>query len=275
MEKELMKEAMHDACIRAVTEISADVKALVQAALDRETNETAKSMLSSMLENLDIAKAQDKAVCQSPGYPTTWISYGDDNFPSFAKETIAEALGEATKKGYLRPSIVDPLTRHNPGNNTGKGVPNIEYQYNPGQDYVDFIISFKGCGAELGNAMKIFTTATLKLDKDFEGLKRFVLETAINAGGKPCPPFGIGIGIGGIGNLLPSMIGNLFNRHDFARALGIINVISLIIRSFTFSILAFGLERLGGFAGAYAIVAALNVIGIVLCLLIKDEPVKP
>ena len=112
MEKELMKEAMHDACIRAVTEISADVKALVQAALDRETNETAKSMLSSMLENLDIAKAQDKAVCQSPGYPTTWISYGDDNFPSFAKETIAEALGEATKKGYLRPSIVDPLTRH-------------------------------------------------------------------------------------------------------------------------------------------------------------------
>ena len=169
MEKELMKEAMHDACIRAVTEISADVKALVQAALDRETNETAKSMLSSMLENLDIAKAQDKAVCQSPGYPTTWISYGDDNFPSFAKDTIAEALGEATKKGYLRPSIVDPLTRHNPGNNTGKGVPNIEYQYNPGQDYVDFIISFKGCGAELGNAMKIFTTATLKLDKDFEG----------------------------------------------------------------------------------------------------------
>lgn len=87
--------------------------------------------------------------------------------------------------------------------------------------------------------------------------------------------FFIGIGIGGIGNLLPSMIGNLFNRHDFARALGIINVISLIIRSFTFSILAFGLERLGGFAGAYAIVAALNVIGIVLCLLIKDEPVKP
>ena len=87
--------------------------------------------------------------------------------------------------------------------------------------------------------------------------------------------FFIGIGIGGIGNLLPSMIGNLFNRHDFARALGIINIISLIIRSFTFSILAFGLERLGGFAGAYAIVAALNVIGIVLSLLIKDEPVKP
>lgn len=67
MEKELMKEAMHDACIRAVTEISADVKALVQAALDRETNETAKSMLSSMAENLDIAKAQDQGSLPVPG----------------------------------------------------------------------------------------------------------------------------------------------------------------------------------------------------------------
>ncbi len=195
--EELIRQAMHDACIRAVTEISADVKELVRQALERETNQTAISMLSSMLENLDIAKAQDKAVCQSPGYPTTWLSYGDDNFPAFTSQVVADALAEATKKGYLRPSIVDPLTRHNPGNNTGEGVPNIEYQYHPGQPYIDFIISFKGCGAELGNAMKIFTTANLKLDKDFEGLKRFVLETAINAGGKPCPPFGIGIGIGG------------------------------------------------------------------------------
>ncbi len=197
MDNQIIRTAVHDAVIRAVTEISSDVKELVKAALDRETNEPAKSMLSSMLENLDIAKAQDKAVCQSPGYPTTWLSYGEDNFPPYVSEVVMDALGEATKKGYLRPSIVDPLTRHNPGNNTGKGVPNIEYQFHPGQEYIDFIISFKGCGAELGNAMKIFTTANLKLDKDFEGLKRFVLETAINAGGKPCPPFGIGIGIGG------------------------------------------------------------------------------
>ena len=197
MNNQLIKDAMHDAIIRATTEISADVKVLLQSALASESNATAKSMLSSMLENLDIAKEKDKAICQSPGYPTTWISYGDGNFPSFAAEIIMETLGEATRKGYLRPSIVDPLTRYNPGDNTGKGVPNIEYQYNPRQNYIDFIISFKGCGAELGNAMRIFTTATLKLDQDFEGLKRFVLETAINAGGKPCPPFGIGIGIGG------------------------------------------------------------------------------
>ncbi len=195
MDEMIARQAVHDAVIRAVTEISEDVRGLLKAARAKETNATAQSMEDSMLENLDIAKKLDKAVCQSPGYPTTWISFGDGNFPAYMKETIAQALGEATKKGYLRPSIVDPLTRVNSGDNTGRGVPNNEYEYNPGQQYVDFIISFKGCGAELGNAMQIMTPA--KLGKDLVGLKRFIVETALNAGGKPCPPFGIGVGIGG------------------------------------------------------------------------------
>lgn len=191
----IFEQSVHDAVIRAVTEISGDVKALLEDALSRESNDTARSMLRSMLDNVDIAKAADKGVCQSPGYPCTWITFGDGNFPARAKEIISGAVAEATKKGYLRPSMVDPLTRENSGNNTGKGVPNIEYEYVPGQEYVDFIISFKGCGAELGNALQIMTPA--KLGKNLTGMKRFILETAIKAGGKPCPPFGIGIGIGG------------------------------------------------------------------------------
>lgn len=191
----IFEQSVHDAVIRAVTEISGDVKTLLEDALSRESNDTARSMLRSMLDNVDIAKAADKGVCQSPGYPCTWITFGDGNFPARAKEIISSAVAEATKKGYLRPSMVDPLTRENSGNNTGKGVPNIEYEYVPGQEYVDFIISFKGCGAELGNALQIMTPA--KLGKNLTGMKRFILETAIKAGGKPCPPFGIGIGIGG------------------------------------------------------------------------------
>ena len=195
MNEQLIKQEVHDAIIRAVTGISDDVRDLLADALKKETNPTAQSMLSAMLDNLSIAKAADKGVCQSPGYPTSWLSFGDDNMPHNIKETIGEAVAEATKKGYLRPSMVDPLTRVNSGNNTGEGVPNVEFEYNPGQNYVDYIVSFKGCGAELGNAMQILTPA--KLGKDLVGLKRFVIETAINAGGKPCPPFGIGIGIGG------------------------------------------------------------------------------
>lgn len=180
---------------RACTNISPDVKGLMENALERETNPTARSMIKTMLDNVALAKEKDKPVCQSPGFPTVYISFGDSSLPGNIKETFKKAIVDGTNNGFLRPSMVHPLTRKNSGNNSGEGVPNFEFDYNPEQEYLEMIISFKGCGAELGNAMKIFTTAAL--GKNFSGLKKYVLETVINAGGKPCPPFGIGIGIGG------------------------------------------------------------------------------
>jgi len=192
---EQLQKEIHDMVIRAVTGISDDVRLPLEQALERETSKRSQDILRSMLNNLEVARKQDKAVCQSPGYPTTYVAYGDDFSPKGLKEAVGASVLEATKRGYLRPSIVDPLTRENSGDNTGKGVPNIEYLYKTGMPYTDIVISFKGCGAELGNAMEILTPA--KLGEGLKGLKRFVLETALNAGGKPCPPYGIGIGIGG------------------------------------------------------------------------------
>jgi len=179
---------------RSVTGISEDAKTLIEKALTKETNPTAISMIEAMLENVEMAKEENKPVCQSPGYPTVYITFGDKLY-SGIKEMFRKAICEGTEKGLLRPSMVHPLTRKNSGNNSGEGVPNFEIDCVPGQEYLEMIISFKGCGAELGNAMQIMTTA--KLGKNLVGLKKFVLETVINAGGKPCPPFAVGVGIGG------------------------------------------------------------------------------
>ncbi len=180
---------------RSVTGISADVKMLMEKALKKETNPTAVSMIKAMLENVEMAKEETKPVCQSPGYPTVYITCGEKSLFSDIKEMFKKAICEGTERGLLRPSMVHPLTRENSGNNSGEGVPNFEIDCVPGQEYLEMIISFKGCGAELGNAMQIMTTA--KLGKDLVGLKKFILETVINAGGKPCPPFAVGVGIGG------------------------------------------------------------------------------
>jgi fumarate hydratase subunit alpha len=91
--------------------------------------------------------------------------------------------------------MVHPLTRKNTGDNSGVGIPNIELEYDSTLDFVEVLISFKGCGAELGNAMRIFTPA--QIGEAAKGIKEFVLDTTIKAGGKPCPPFALGIGIGG------------------------------------------------------------------------------
>ena len=71
------------------------------------------------------------------------------------------------------------------------------------------------------------------------------------------------------------MISTLFNRYDFPMALGVINFISLLIRSLTFSIMSLGLTRFGGYSGAYAIFAVITVVGIVFTALINDEMQKP
>jgi fumarate hydratase subunit alpha len=71
----------------------------------------------------------------------------------------------------------------------------MELEYVPALDFMEILISFKGCGAELGNAIKIFTLA--QIGKEAKGIKEFVIDTVIKAGGKPCPPIALGIGIGG------------------------------------------------------------------------------
>mgnify|MGYP001172781475 FL=1 len=174
------------------------MRALLEKALERESDETPKSMLRAMLENEKKAGEQGKPVCQSPGFPTVYVSFGDNSLPGQdLKKIWAEELIRGTKNQLLRPSMVHPLTRVNPGDNSGTGVPNFEFDYNPGQEYLEMIVSFKGCGAELANAMQIFTVAKLEKDKNYAGLKRWVLDTVIKGGGKPCPPAAIGIGLGG------------------------------------------------------------------------------
>lgn len=177
------------------TSISADALVLMRRAAARETDPAAKAMLQAMVDNVSMAGKEDKPVCQSPGFPTIWVRFSDGMPLDSLQDIFPRALAECTAKGYIRPSIVHSLTRHNPGDSSGEGVPNMEYRYVPDQDYLELIASFKGCGAELANVSTILTTAML--GKNFSGLKKLVLETMVKAGGIPCPPSAIGIGIGG------------------------------------------------------------------------------
>jgi hydro-lyases, Fe-S type, tartrate/fumarate subfamily, alpha region len=184
-------ELVHKGC----TSISQDALQLMEQAVEKETVPAAKVMLQTMVDNVAMAGENDKPVCQSPGFPTVWVRYSDGMPLGGLEDNIKKALSECTAKGYIRPSIVHSLTRFNPGDSTGEGVPNMEYKYVPDLPYLEIIASFKGCGAELGNVARILTTATM--GTKLSGLKRLVLDTVVAAGGMPCPPSALGIGIGG------------------------------------------------------------------------------
>jgi fumarate hydratase subunit alpha len=184
----------YESLVKGVTSISPDILQLMKEAKDDESPQ-GKSMLEAMIQNVELAQKLKKGVCQSPGIPCIYLRSNPELAGINVRKIAGESILRATKEGYLRPSIVHPLTRKNSGDNSGPGIPNIETEVDSGLDYLEVIVSFKGCGPELFNAFKTFTPESL--GKNLKGLKRFLLESVINAGGKPCPPIGLGVGIGG------------------------------------------------------------------------------
>ena len=189
--KSVIKELM----LKTTYGVSEDCEYLIKEALKKEENEAAKIILQTIFENIDLARNKRRPLCQSPGYGTIYITFGEGFFIPDIEDILKEVIGEITLEGYYRPSIVDPLTRRNNGDNSGYRAPNIEYEYRKGIDYIQIIPSFKGCGVELFNKVKVFTLP--EIGEAYEGIKRFVLECMSEASGKPCLPVAIGIGIGG------------------------------------------------------------------------------
>jgi len=84
--------------------------------------------------------------------------------------------------------VRDPLRRVNTGDNT---PPIVHFDVVPG-DKLKIMFAAKGGGSENMSVARLFAPAVGK-----EGIKKFVLETVSNAGGNPCPPIVVGVGIGG------------------------------------------------------------------------------
>ncbi|WP_316859310.1 MFS transporter [uncultured Cohaesibacter sp.] len=83
----------------------------------------------------------------------------------------------------------------------------------------------------------------------------------------------IGLSLGGATNLTTSIVAGKYRRKAFAPAFGIVSPIQSIVRCFSFSILAFGLNYLGGFAGAWSLLAGIGVLTAICYLLVDPTPV--
>lgn len=85
----------------------------------------------------------------------------------------------------------------------------------------------------------------------------------------------VGIGIGGIGNLVPSMIGTVYGRKDYLVANLFIMPLCAIIRSCAFALMSFALALTGGYTGAYGIFIGACVVGIIVIWLVGKSGDKP
>ena len=179
-------------CLAAATQLPEDVLESLQDAYQKETKPLARELLSQCLENARIAREENMPICQDTGFAVFFVEMGSS--VQIDGGTIYEAISEGNRQGYrdgfLRKSIVtDPLFKRK--NTTDNTPPIIHLNLVPG-DKINVILAPKGGGSENMSALKM-----LKPSDGKAGVVDFVVNTVVNAGGNPCPPVIVGVGIGG------------------------------------------------------------------------------
>ena len=191
MEFETVVNSTVEVLRKAHTELPPDVVTAIKNAYEVEESEIARRNLEAILQNIEAAKKLGVPMCQDTGIPVFFVEIGRELDLDFDLcEAIREGVKKATAEIPLRPNAVHPITRENSGDNTGMHVPQINIEFVDG-DELRIVVMPKGAGSENVSALKMM------LPTEVSKIKDFVVETVRRAGGKPCPPIFVGLGIGG------------------------------------------------------------------------------
>lgn len=167
-----------------------NTKNLFKQALKQETNLFAAVLLKKISENQHIAEETFTPICQDTGMVTCFLKIGRNICLDYdIYEVINDAVKEAYDEGFLRKSVVnDPIERKNTLHNT----PAIFYTKIIPEDIIEIGLIAKGAGSENISLQKM-----LKPTDSLDIIKEFVLEAVKKGASKGCPPFTVGVGIGG------------------------------------------------------------------------------
>ncbi len=178
--------------MEACNVLTKDIEDKFKSSLEKETSPLAKEILSTLIENAQIARKEFSPMCQDTGMTVVFVRMGQNVqiVGGFIEDAINQGVRQGYEKGFLRKSVVNnPFDRINTKDNTPAI---IHYELVDDEDTFHITVSPKGFGSENKSALKMLTPS-----QGIEGVKRFVLDTIIEAGGNPCPPIIVGVGVGG------------------------------------------------------------------------------
>jgi fumarate hydratase subunit alpha len=166
-----------------------DVIAAIKEAAGAEKNKKAKNALYKIVENHKVAKEGVYPLCQDTGIAVVFVELGNEvKIEGDLYDAVNKGVEEGYKKGFLRESTTDPLTRKNLSTNA-PAIIHLELVSGPN---IRFSVMTKGAGAENKSVVKMLTPADGE-----EGIRKLVSDTVKAAGASACPPYIVGVGIGG------------------------------------------------------------------------------
>ncbi len=189
---EAIVKTVKDLCIEAACDLPLDVEALIREAVDKEESQFGRYSLEKIVKNVELARKENAPMCQDTGMVVILAEVGQD--VHIVGGSLTDAINEGVRQGYtdgyLRKSVVaDPVLNRK---NTGDNTPAVIYTEIVPGDQLRIQVLPKGAGSENMGALKM-----LKPAEGLEGVKNFIIQTVAQAGGNPCPPVIVGVGIGG------------------------------------------------------------------------------
>ena len=198
IEYEKIVATVEQLCIESCYELGEDVLGALKSAAKSETNPRAVKILEQLIENARIAKDERIPLCQDTGLAVVFVEQGTGVMvePPASKpnatlfDAINEGVAAGYEKGLLRKSVVaEPLNQRK---NTDTNTPAIIHHSLIDGDKRSITARAKGGGCENKSQFKMFKPTESK-----DTVADWIIDVVKQAGADACPPFIVGVGIGG------------------------------------------------------------------------------
>ena len=177
----------------------------------------ARVQLDAILEAVEIGQKEEIPICQDTGTPTFYVQLGSD-YPAIdqladIKKAVRQGIRLATEEVPIRPNTVHPISGKNPGDNTGRSIPWINWDITDGSELKVTYLP-KGGGSTNMSQLTMMTPG-----KGIKGVKELILKRIASMEGKPCPPTVVGVGLGGSASIAmslakKSLLKSVGERHE-------------------------------------------------------------
>lgn len=185
--EKILKKVIYELCVQANTVLPDCIVEKLVTAYEKETSDEAKQALGLILTNAKMAQEKKMPLCQDTGQVLVFIKGRD--IPSNINEIVNNAVAKAYEENFFRKSVVKNAVFER--TNTKTNTPCIIY-IEVTDSNLEIEVLLKGAGCENVSFMEMLSPTATE-----DEIVDFIVSKIKKAGSKGCPPYFLGVGIGG------------------------------------------------------------------------------